>query len=240
VECEHWRTIRYAYLQVADLSKVNGLFKTKIGETKREYNELKGTQSLSMSDIVPIVNTTFDQSFCNAANTRHAISECGWVPALKYCLLNDKRLSGRPKELEQSTVSTRTSTDSTLTDTKWNGICHVQKCTIGFNNTEDFAAAITKKIVDDWLQQEGQIKAAEEWVRRMQDCDKHVEIIKNLPKMTSGQLMANGWLQMDKKVLENQRKRNNRRKSGKNKTTNKANYTKRCWRNARQQKKNLP
>jgi hypothetical protein len=48
--------------QVADLSQVNGLFKTKIGETKRENNELKGTQSQSMSNIVPIVNTAFDQS----------------------------------------------------------------------------------------------------------------------------------------------------------------------------------
>jgi hypothetical protein len=80
--------------QVADLSQVNGLFKTKIGETKCEYNELKGTQSLSMSDIVPIVNTAFDQSFCDAVNTRHAISERGWGPALNYCLLNDKRMSG--------------------------------------------------------------------------------------------------------------------------------------------------
>jgi hypothetical protein len=78
-----------------------------------------------MSDLVPIVNTAFNQSFRNAANRRHAISERGWGLALSYCLLNDKRLSGRQKELEQSTVSACTSTDSTLNDTKWNGICHV-------------------------------------------------------------------------------------------------------------------
>jgi hypothetical protein len=33
-----------------------------------------------------------------------------------------------------------------------------------------------------------------------------LKILKNLPKMTSGQLMAIGWLQIDKTVLKNQRK----------------------------------
>jgi hypothetical protein len=193
--------------QVADSSQVNGLFKMKVAETKRQYNELKGTQSLLMSDIVPIVNTAFDASFRNAENTRHAISERGWGPSLNYCLLLDERLNGAPKNTEQSTVtaSTSTNTNSTITDVEWNG--GVKKFTVKFNNTKGFAAVMTDKIVDNRKRQEGRAKAAEERVRIMEDRDKHVKIIKNLPKMSSGQLMANGWLRMDKTVLENQRKR---------------------------------
>jgi hypothetical protein len=154
--------------QVVNSSQFNGLFKMKVAETKRQYNKLKGTQSLSMSDIVPTVNTAFDASFCNAENTRHAISECGWGPSLNYCLLLDKRLNGAPKNTEQSNVTASASTDtnSTITNVEWNG--GVKKCTVKFNNTKGFAAVMNDKIVDDRKRQEGRAKAAEERVRIME------------------------------------------------------------------------
>jgi hypothetical protein len=68
----------------------------------------------------------------------------------------------------------------------------------------DFAALVTNNIVDDRNRQEGRFNAAEERVRRIENRDKHLEMIKKLPKMTSGQLMANGWLCMDTAVLEKQ------------------------------------
>jgi hypothetical protein len=191
--------------QVADSSQVNGLFKIKVAETKREYNDLKGLQSLQMSDIVPIVNTAFEASFRIAANARTAIKERGWGPSLNYCLLLDKRLSGRPNDNQQSTVTTETITvgSDTITDSG----CDGDKCTIEFNNTEEFAALLTDKIVDDRNRQEGRKKATADRISMMQQREKHIELIKNLPNMTSGQLMAHGWLRMDKTVLENKRKR---------------------------------
>jgi hypothetical protein len=200
--------------QVADSSQVNGLFKLKIAETKREYNALKGLQSLTMSDIVPIVNTAFDLSFRNQTNTLHAIRERGWGTSLNYCLLLDKRLSGRPKantSTNQSTVTgetlSLTSGSGTVTDTDTFRSGPIARCTIEFNNTEAFAAEMTDKIVEDRHRQEGRKQAAEERVRQMENREQHIEIIKNLPKLSSGQLMAKGWLRMDKNVLENQRKR---------------------------------
>jgi hypothetical protein len=115
--------------------------------------------------------------------------EGGWGQAMKYCLLLDKRLSGRPKETEQSIVTLASSTDSTINDMEWDG--RVQKCTIKFNISENFAAIDTYRIVDNRKRQERTIKAAKERARNMAQQEKHVEIIKNLPKMTSGQLIAN-------------------------------------------------
>jgi hypothetical protein len=163
--------------QVADSSQDNGLFKLKPVETKREYNKLKGLESLTMSDIVPLVNTAFDSSFRLAHNTRTAIKERGWGPALNYCLLLDKRLSDQPKE--QSTVATvaetirTTSTTSASTRT-------VNVSELEFNNSEGFAALVTDKMIEDRSRQEGRIRAADERVRRMQNRQQHIELIKKL------------------------------------------------------------
>jgi hypothetical protein len=78
---------------------------------------------------------------------------------------------------------------------------------IKVNNTINFAAILTNKIADDRKRQEGRVKSEEERIRCMQNRGKHIEMIKNLPKMTSGYLMAFGWLRMDSSVLENQCKR---------------------------------
>jgi hypothetical protein len=46
----------------------------------------------------------------------------------------------------------------------------------------------------------------EEKMRIMKNKEDHINLIKNLPKISLGQLMANGWLQMDKMVRDNKQK----------------------------------
>jgi hypothetical protein len=189
--------------QVADSSQVNGMFKIQLAKTKCEYLRFKNNnQSLTVTDIVPIVKSSFAKSFANVANTQKAIAERGWGPALNYRLLLDESLSLRPKDTP--TVQS-TNTDS-------NQFVNV---TTSSSNTvrlevsvlEDFASEVTDALLSHQSQEEGRAKAVQEKIRVINNREKHIEIIKNLPKISSGQLMSNRWLRMDENVLENRRRK---------------------------------
>jgi hypothetical protein len=64
--------------QVADSSQVNGRFKIELAKTKSEYMKYKNNnQSMTVTNIVPVVKSAFKNSFGNVDNTKKAIAERG-------------------------------------------------------------------------------------------------------------------------------------------------------------------
>jgi hypothetical protein len=188
--------------QVADSSQINGKFKIEIGKEKSEYLQHKpsNTSGFVITDIVPIVKSAFIKSFSNIKNAKKAIAERGWGPALNYRLLLDNRLTQRPKEAPINQPHSAQPTN--ISTVAGDGIL-----TMSFNMKEGWFADITDKLVENRNQEEGRAKKMEEKLRIMKNKEDHINLIKNLPKISSGQLMANGWLRMDKTVRDNRRKR---------------------------------
>jgi hypothetical protein len=220
--------------QVADSSQVNGKFKIELAIVKSEYLKFKGNnEGFVVSDIVPLVRTAFARSFANVENTRKAIAERGWGPALNYRLLMDKSLSQRPKdapaeETESTTVSTGPSTVSTGPSTESTGPSTVSTAPSTFTTgtsalstsvTDDgylvlkmkmqdnFQVSLTDALLDHRNQEEGRAKAVEEKTKLFENKAKHIEVVRNLRKLTSGQLMSNQYLRCDENLRDNRRKR---------------------------------
>jgi hypothetical protein len=189
--------------QVADSSQVNGMFKIQLTKTKCEYLRYKSNnQSLLVTDIVPIVKTAFSKSFANVQNTKKAIAERGWGPALNYRLLLDKSLSLRPIDAPISRATDFRSNQSISVSSSENNTIRLE-----VSVTENFAAEVTDALLSHQSQEEGRAKAVEEKIRTINNRAKHIELIRNLPKISSGQLMTNRWLRMDENVLENRRRK---------------------------------
>jgi hypothetical protein len=86
--------------QVADSSQINRKLKIEIAKDKCEYmqNKTKNTTGMVITNIVPMVKGAFCRSFSIVKNSKKAIAEQGWGPALNYCLLLDPNLSQHPKD----------------------------------------------------------------------------------------------------------------------------------------------
>jgi hypothetical protein len=186
--------------QVADSSQINGKFKIELTKEKCEYMKYKqNNNGLLVTDIVPIVKGAFERSFANVGNTKKAIAERGWGPALNYRLLLDDRLSQRPSDAPTNQPSTASNKISVSEDAG----------TMSFtvNLQEGSFAAMTDVLLDQRNQDKGREKSIREKMVIMKNKQQHIELIKNLPKISSGQLMSNGWLRMDATVRDNKRKR---------------------------------
>ena len=72
--------------QVADASELNGSFKMSLAKAKREYIANNQLESISATDIIPLVSTAWENSFNKKEQAVKAISDRGWNP-LNYALL---------------------------------------------------------------------------------------------------------------------------------------------------------
>jgi hypothetical protein len=184
--------------QVADSSQVNGKFKIEMTKEKCQYMKYKtNTTGLLVTDIVPIVNGAFKQSFANVANAKKAIAERGWGPALNYRLLLDDRLSLRPTE-EAVNQPVTTATTTSIVDEQGS-------VTLTFNMKKGWFSEMTDVLLDRRNQDKGREEAIQEKMSQMKNQTKHMELIRNLPKISSGKLMSNGWLHLDETVRDNKR-----------------------------------
>jgi hypothetical protein len=184
--------------QVADSSQINGKFKIEMMKEKHEYMKYKMNDTgLLITDIVPIVKGAFQRSFSNVSNARKAIAERGWSPALNYRLLLDERLSLRPKE---SPVNQPVATAiSTVAEDQGS-------VTLTFNMNDGWFTEMTDVLLDKRNQDKGREQAIQQKMSLMENKQKHIDLIRNLPKISSGKLMSNGWLHLDETVRDNKRK----------------------------------
>jgi hypothetical protein len=85
--------------QPADSSEINGCFKMTLQRTKDEYlkSKLGSDKSFAQTDVIPILNKSWQNSIGNKEKARKAILNRGWL-ALNYALVDDDRLLGNEKQ----------------------------------------------------------------------------------------------------------------------------------------------
>jgi len=82
--------------QVADSSEQNGAFKTASSKfkeqlLKKRLDMMMDSPSILPTDIIPIVNFAWSQSFARVQSSKKAIASRGWGP-LNYNLLTNKQI----------------------------------------------------------------------------------------------------------------------------------------------------
>jgi hypothetical protein len=184
--------------QVADSSQINGKLKIEMTKEKCQYMKYKNnTTGLLVTGIVPIVTGAFRQRFANVTNTTQAIAEQGWGPALNYCLLLDSRLKLRPID---APINLPVTNASSCSSSDGNG-----SVALTFNMNNGWFTKITDVLWDRRSQEKGSEEAIQETMRQMENQKKHMELIRNLPKICAGKLMSNRWFHLDETVRDNKR-----------------------------------
>ena len=79
-----------ALWQVADSSQQNGKFKMLLNKAKRELfrtrmETFQQDMHLVCTDIIPLVRTSWESSFCDVKVNRRAMAQRGWDLIIEHC-----------------------------------------------------------------------------------------------------------------------------------------------------------
>lgn len=90
--------------QVADSSQLNGNFKIWLTKSKKLFFDIKRdlNKNFEPADIIPLINSSFQQSYGNELGARKAMLERGWGP-LNYALLEHEQLK-KTRIIEESNI----------------------------------------------------------------------------------------------------------------------------------------
>ena len=93
-----------ALWQVGDSKEQNGSFNMSMTKSKLDLLEFKEKKAMSQShqstDIIPLINKAWNDSFARVEQNKQAIAERGWYPLNRNILLNDElRSTMTPAEI---------------------------------------------------------------------------------------------------------------------------------------------
>ena len=99
-----------ALWQVGDSKEQNGSFNMSMTKSKIELLELKEKKSMNgnhqSTDIIPLINKAWNDSFARVEKNKQAIAERGWYPLNRNILLNDElRSTMTPAEVQNEMIS---------------------------------------------------------------------------------------------------------------------------------------
>jgi hypothetical protein len=183
--------------QVGDSNEQNGAFKTAIYKAKRDYLRFRdiNNQKFLPTDIVPLVNTAWDKSFAKVQSSRRAIMDRGWNP-LNYALLTNPALSRKkaPEAIDNTTITveadqTLTTNDSTITDRSSPSTIVIKVNTSGSTVSNYLDCLVAHEIRDA-----GRKRKYEEQRSKTNDNNQRLDLLKDITKISSGQLASiNKW-----------------------------------------------
>jgi hypothetical protein len=165
--------------QVHDSNKLNGAFKSKMKDKKSEIIEKRGEYKFKTSDVVPLVKQCFNQTFGNKQNAKKAIIERGWGP-LNYACLDHVELQQNNEE-ETTTANNNTNTIPLRPELDFD--CDVVHRPLWVKYIDVLYNEVSKS--------KAKKKKLEERKKQIDDDEKGYTKIKNLIKLTSGQMAAN-------------------------------------------------
>lgn len=180
--------------QVADSSEMNGCFKMALAKAKREYRDtvLNGNSAFCFSDIVPLLNMAWEQSFAKVGNGKKAVAERGWNP-LNYALL---RYHTFPDVVTEAT----TISDSFPNARHSNGVITI---TI---NVSDGPHAVVNKMYDTMKQDEcfnaARMAKYEETNLEAQKVQTLKDLLSRDMRMSSGPLVAGRCAELVPEMLK--------------------------------------
>jgi hypothetical protein len=171
--------------QVADSAQQNSAFKSKLVEAKRELLKHRplSKERFYGTDIIPLVNAAWNDSFGNVLSSKKAITERGWNP-LNYCLLDNPAL----QKNEMSEMSTSTSNNNQPS---------VDPDTLQL--TEGVPRELLDKIVDHTMMDKARVDGIKKKRATLRDNQTFANDLRDLTRLTSGKIAARGEFALEEK-----------------------------------------
>ena len=134
--------------QVADSKEQNGSFKIALSKIKKKIltqrlDLMMNKPDLSATDIIPMVNYAWDQSFVRVDKNLKAIQDRGWGP-LNYALLTDKQIQATMTESESKSYAMMLKQSTATTDMPFQ-----QQTTISHDSTINTASETISTLTND-------------------------------------------------------------------------------------------
>jgi hypothetical protein len=173
--------------QVADSSELNGCFKIALAKAKLDYIQYKSQsrQRFVPSDIIPLVDMAWKDSFARSIQARKAIKMRGWGP-LNYALLNHPRLIQKPNQpTEQASEPNNPPIDLTVMNTNGPAV-----------------TGYVDQLLQDKMKDDGRRRRFNADRERGRNNEQRLDALNRITKLSSGQLAVNDhWRLTDKELL---------------------------------------
>jgi hypothetical protein len=169
--------------QVADASSLNGAYKVELTKAKRKYIEMRELPKFEPTDIVPLVNMAFPNSFGSRKNAIKAIADRGWNP------LNYNILTSLP--LEKDVVDLTVASES-------EAVIHIPR----LNIENGVGSYYIDRLIEEEKKSMGRKNKFENLKSEQRTKQQKIEHIKKLTKVSSAVLAANNHYTLDETVLE--------------------------------------
>ena len=169
--------------QPNDAEGLNGKFKLELTRAKRKYLLARGTPKFEPTDIVPLVNIAFEESFANQKDALRAIARRGWNP-LNYKLLED---------------FPTTTSDDTTTNSSVNLVDGMKQ---SMNVSKGSASLYMDLLTEESKNDEGRKRKNEELKATLKTKEQKLQHIKAMGKVSSARLAASNHYVLDENVLD--------------------------------------
>jgi len=174
--------------QVADASSLNGAFKIELAKAKRNYIDHRDVPKFEPTDIVPLVNRAFPNSFGKNKNAVKAIAERGWNP-LNYNILT--KMQGNEMPGNEVVDLVDCFEDKTQVPTYPN-----------LNFAKGTGSYYLDKIIEEQKKDEGRKKRFEAIKSEQKTKQQKINHLKAITKVSSASLAANNHYTLDENVLD--------------------------------------
>ena len=167
--------------QVADSSELNGSFKIALTKAKRDYlkhSSRTEKKKFSPSDIIPLVNIAWKESFALDSKGKKAIIKRGWSP-MTYALLDHPELIGKatdPVIINELDASSSGNSNDTLSST--------------INLSGSKFGSCLDQIISQEIKDDGRRKKYLLEKKKKENNDESYNALKELTKLSSGKLAA--------------------------------------------------
>ena len=195
--------------QVGDSSQQNGCYKMycnkqkmNICKYKRDHN-IRNT-NLEKTDIVPIVNYAWKQSFAKVESNKKAIRERGWKPLNRMLLVHDEVVKSEQKHDDSPSF------EFSLSSISSEGETSVSISPKDLNFKYGKGNEVMTDIVQHFHKDEQSMKTLK---KRKVDGQKLTNKINAAKRLTAGVLFNAGHITMDEEVLDIVAKKNDKRNS---------------------------
>ena len=186
--------------QVSDSIELNGCFKMALTMAKREYLRHKptGKKTFSPTDVIPLINHSWDKSFNRHQYALKAICKRGWSP-LNYELLDHPTVQtfyDNSKNNPESSTSTGNNDAVHRSSTSTN----VDLSTINFSE-DSSAGRMFDALIRYKMKNEGRKAKYEKQLIKGNDKEIHMRKLCELTRISSGELTAANHFLRDENVL---------------------------------------
>ena len=221
-----------ALWQVGDSKEQNGSFNISMTKAKVDLLELKESKCMngnnSVTDIIPLINRSWNNSFARVGKNRNAICERGWFPLNRNLLTMPEihsTMTDNEREYEMTSHSNiilpslkQSPSDSSLDTTFSNSFDSISDTTDTINDSTadstiissdkskvpslNFNAGTASFVLDAIVQQEDLLKARERIKREKEDGQSVSEKLKKSAKITAGTMWKCGTNHLGKNILD--------------------------------------